>query len=119
MQEAEAEASRRLPPLGPGSVLRLKPPKAPAVVEVRLGSGSKQVHFPEAAGSGSRQQSPALWDPLQAPPRSGYLFEQHLQRLQADPPPQLLALVEARRQRGRQLAAAREQARQEAAGELG
>lgn len=117
LQDNEAAADNPRPPLGPGSVLRLRPPKAPAVVEVTLGSGAKRVQFPEPKPSQQQQQGrEASWAPLQAPPCSGYRFEAHLQRIAADLPPELVAAVEARRERGRRLAEARERAREEAAG---
>ncbi|KAL4426371.1 hypothetical protein ABPG77_004665 [Micractinium sp. CCAP 211/92] len=117
-QDEEASAAATRPPLGPGCVLRLRPPKAPAVVEVALDSGSKRVQFPEPNPSQQEQQQggAASWEPLQAPPCSGYRFEAHLQRIAADLPPELVAAVEARRERGRRLAEARERAREEAAG---
>lgn len=105
-----------LPPLEPGVVLRLRPPKAPTAVEVQLGSGAKLSSFPEAAAGRSGPAGEAAWDPLPTPPRSGYRFEAHLQRIAADLPPQLLAVVEERRERGRRLAEARQAAAQQAAG---
>ncbi len=121
VQDEEASAAATRPPLGPGCVLRLRPPKAPAVVEVALDSGSKRVQFPEPNPSQQEQQQggTASWEPLQAPPCSGYRFEAHLQRIAADLPPELVAAVEARRERGRRLAEARERAREEAAGAAG
>ena len=106
-----------LPPLEPGCSLRLWPPKSGGVVEVQLGSGTKVASFPQAP---SDVQQPATdWEPLQAPPRSGYLFEQLLQRIAADVPPELVAAVEARRERGRALAEAREKLKLEEAGAWG
>ena len=111
--QAEQQA---LPPLEPGTVLRLKPPKAPTPVEVRLGSGTKLTSFPEPGAAKGGQQGGAAWEALPTPPRSGYRFEAHLQRIAADLPPQLLAAVEERRARGRRLAEARQAQAQEAAG---
>ena len=113
MQDAAQPA---LPPLEPGAVLRLRPPKAPTHVEVQLGSGAKLSSFPEAAASGARPAGEAAWEPLPTPPRSGYRFEALLQRIAAELPPELLAAVEERRERGRRLAEARQAAAQQAAG---
>ena len=103
-------------PLEPGAVLRLRPPKAPTAFEVQLGSGAKLSNFPETANGRGGPAAEAAWEPLPTPPRSGYRFEAHLQRIAADLPPQLLAAVEERRERGRRLTEARQAAAQQAAG---
>lgn len=105
-----------LPPLEPGTVLRLRPPKAPTAFEVQLGSGAKLSSFTDTANGRGGPAGEAAWEPLPTPPRSGYRFEAHLQRIAADLPPQLLAAVEERRERGRRLAEARQAAAQQAAG---
>lgn len=88
-------------------------------MEVTLSSGARLDRFPEPKGpAGSPAGPAAAWEPLEAPPQSGYRFEAHLQRLAAAPPPELLAAVEARRARGQALARARELVQQEAAGAL-
>ena len=110
------------PPLEAGCVLRLRPPKTADVVEVTLDSGRKLLDFPESpspSGSsqgGQQRQQAACWEGLEAPPASAYLFEQLLQRVAADVPPELLALVEERRERGREALAARDQLRREMLG---
>ena len=103
-------------------MLRLRPPKTADVVEVTLDSGRKLLDFPESpspSGSsqgGQQRQQAACWEGLEAPRASGYLFEQLLQRVAADVPPELLALVEERRERGREALAARDQLRREMLG---
>lgn len=116
---ALARPPAQLPPLGPGTTLRLRAPKSAGPVEVTLGSGARLDSFPETDGAASVPSPAAAWEPLEAPPCSGYRFEALLQRIAAAPPPELLAAVEARRVRGQALARARELAQQEAAGALG
>lgn len=104
-----------LPPLGPGTLLRLKEPKAPVLVEVKLDSGRKLDAFSEPPSPVGGAPRPS-WGPLDVPPASGYLYEQLLQRIADDLPPELLALVEARRLLGQELRERRDRQREEEAG---
>ncbi|KAI3433600.1 hypothetical protein D9Q98_003410 [Chlorella vulgaris] len=113
--DADAESAPVLPPLGPGTLLRLKEPKAPVLVEVKLDSGRKLDAFSEPPSPVGGAPRPS-WGPLDVPPASGYLYEQLLQRIADDLPPELLALVEARRLLGQELRERRDRQREEEAG---
>lgn len=84
-----------------------------------LGSGTRLEDFPEEPSQPGAVATAEAWEALETPPQSGYLFEQLLQRIAANLPPELLAAVEARRERGQALREARALARREAAGALG
>jgi hypothetical protein len=103
------------PQLPAGTQLCLRPPKTHACVYVALDSGRK-LHLDSHDDTFGSPQQPELpsWEPVEAPPASGYRYEALLQRLAADPPPQLLAAVEERRRRAGALREALWEARQRA-----